>query len=81
MPANAWKVPLFVVLLVPFAMILSDALLGTLGADPVARLEQRTGDWALRVLLVTLAVTPVRRISGWTWPLRCRRMLGLFAFF
>ena len=81
MPVHAWKVPLFVVLLVPFAMILSDALLGTLGADPVARLEQRTGDWALRVLLATLAVTPMRRISGWTWPLRCRRMLGLFAFF
>ena len=54
MSVIAWKVPLFVVLLVPFAMILSDALLGTLGADPVARLEQRTGDWALRLLLTQL---------------------------
>ena len=40
-----------------------------------------TGDWALRLLLLTLCATPLRQLSGWSWPLRLRRMLGLYAFF
>ena len=55
----------------------SDAL----GADPVAAIEHRTGLWALRFLLLGLAVTPLRQISGLTVLLRFRRMLGLYAFF
>lgn len=55
----------------------SDAL----GADPVAEIEHRTGLWALRFLLLTLAVTPLRQLSGQSVLLRFRRMLGLYAFF
>lgn len=39
------------------------------------------GDWCLQFLLLTFAVTPLRRLSGWNWPIEFRRMLGLFAFF
>lgn len=52
-----------------------------LGANPAEAITRATGDWTLRFLLLTLAVTPARRLSGWNWLLRLRRMLGLFAFF
>ncbi len=55
----------------------SDAL----GADPVAEIEHRTGLWALRLLLVTLAITPLRQLTGQAALIRFRRMLGLYAFF
>ncbi|MCW0454098.1 protein-methionine-sulfoxide reductase heme-binding subunit MsrQ [Xanthomonas sacchari] len=55
----------------------SDAL----GADPVAEVEHRTGLWALRLLLLTLAITPLRQLTGQSVLLRFRRMLGLYAFF
>jgi len=52
-----------------------------LGPDPGKAVEHFNGDWALRLLLVTLAVTPVRQLTGWTDIVRLRRMLGLFTFF
>jgi sulfoxide reductase heme-binding subunit YedZ len=52
-----------------------------LGANPAEFITRATGDWALRMLLLTLAVTPLRRWTGLNWLLRLRRMLGLFAFF
>lgn len=52
-----------------------------LGADPVAAITHFTGDWALRFVLIALAVTPLRRLTGWVPALRFRRMLGLYAFF
>ena len=55
----------------------SDAL----GADPVAEIEHRTGLWALRFLLITLAITPLRQLTGQPDLIRFRRMLGLYAFF
>jgi sulfoxide reductase heme-binding subunit YedZ len=55
----------------------SDAL----GADPVAEIEHRTGLWALRLLMVTLALTPLRQLTGQAVLVRFRRMLGLYAFF
>ncbi|MEQ4575612.1 MAG: protein-methionine-sulfoxide reductase heme-binding subunit MsrQ [Gammaproteobacteria bacterium] len=55
----------------------SDAL----GADPVAEIEHRTGLWALRLLLVTLALTPLRQLTGQAVLIRFRRMFGLYAFF
>ncbi|MBO9874311.1 MULTISPECIES: protein-methionine-sulfoxide reductase heme-binding subunit MsrQ [Xanthomonas] len=55
----------------------SDAL----GADPVAEVEHRTGLWALRLLLLTLAITPLRQLTGQSVLLRFRRMFGLYAFF
>lgn len=54
---------------------------GALGADPVAEIEHRLGLWALRLLLVTLAVTPLRQITGQAVLVKFRRMLGLYAFF
>ena len=53
----------------------------SLGAEPVERIQQETGEWALRFLALSLAVTPARRLLGWGWAVRYRRMLGLFAFF
>ncbi|KFN45272.1 sulfite oxidase heme-binding subunit YedZ [Arenimonas composti] len=52
----------------------------TLGADPVQAITHATGDWALRFLLASLTMTPLRRLTGATWPLRFRRLLGLYAF-
>jgi len=51
-----------------------------LGADPVAEIEHRLGLWALRFLMLTLAITPLRQLSGWSVLVRFRRMLGLYAF-
>ncbi len=56
------------------------AVTGDLGANPVEELTHRSGDWALRFLLLTLAVTPARNLLRWSLLLRYRRMLGLFAF-
>ena len=53
----------------------------TLGADPVAEIEHRLGLWALRLLLITLAITPLRQLSGQPVLIRFRRLLGLYAFF
>ena len=54
---------------------------GTLGANPIENLQDRFGVWGLRFMLIALAVTPLRMVSGWNWLTRFRRMLGLFAFF
>ena len=62
--------------------MLSDLLAGTrhLGTDPVKEAEHLFGEWTLRLLLATLAVTPLRRITGWNWLAKHRRTLGLQAF-
>lgn len=52
-----------------------------LGANPIEELLHRCGEWGLKFLLITLAITPLRRITGWSWLVRYRRLLGLFAFF
>jgi sulfoxide reductase heme-binding subunit YedZ len=78
---RALKPLVFLAAATPAAVLALDALRGNLGADPVATLLHRTGWWALTLLLVTLAVTPIRRLSGWNGIIRVRRMLGLFAFF
>ncbi len=77
----ASKPLLFALCLLPLAGIAWDVVHGRLGVDPVAQLEHRSGDWTLRLLLATLAVTPLRTLSKWHWLVRYRRMLGLFAFF
>ena len=77
----ALKPLLFALCLVPFGALLWDYTQQSLGPDPVAALEHRTGLWALRLLLITLTVTPLRRLTGWNKAVRFRRMLGLFAFF
>lgn len=80
-PIAASKPLAFALCLVPLGWLVWDTLHDTLGSDPVAQLEHRTGIWALRLLLLTLAITPLRRISAWNGAIRYRRMLGLFAFF
>lgn len=72
---------LFIVALVPLAFLIYRALVGDLGANPIETINRYTGDWVLRLLMLTLAVTPLRRLTGWNGLLRYRRMLGLFAFF
>ena len=77
-----WLKPgLFVGALVPLAVLAVRAIRGTLGADPVAIALNRFGLLALVLLVATLACTPARLLLGWTWPIRVRRMLGLFAVF
>lgn len=72
---------LFMACLVPFALLIKGVLEGDLGANPLERVTDVTGQWGLRFLLLTLAVTPLRRLTGWNRLLRFRRMLGLFVFF
>jgi sulfoxide reductase heme-binding subunit YedZ len=75
------KPVVFLLALVPLAALLQRAGAGELGANPVETITHETGSWALRLLLATLAVTPVRRLTGWSELVRLRRMLGLLAFF
>lgn len=75
------KVAVFVAAAVPFALLLWGLVRDELGANPLETVTHSTGDWALRLLLITLAMTPLRRVTGWAWPLQLRRMLGLYAFF
>ena len=77
----ALKTALFILCLLPLAHYAAGLWQDTLGANPIEALTRGLGDWALRLLLITLAVTPLRRLSGWAWLLKLRRMLGLFAFF
>lgn len=74
------KFALFVLCLLPAALLIHGWSQHQLGANPVESILQSSGSWTLRMLLITLAVTPLRRLSGLHWLLRLRRMLGLFAF-
>jgi sulfoxide reductase heme-binding subunit YedZ len=78
-----WKPLAFMACLLPFALVVGDTfeITGSLGANPVEAIMDRFGNWSLRFILITLAVTPLRRITGWNWLSRFRRMLGLFTFF
>lgn len=67
--------------LLPAGLLVRDALGDRLGADPVAAITHGTGDWALRMLLLSLAMTPLRKLTGQAWPIRFRRLVGLYAFF
>lgn len=71
----------FALSLLPFAWWAWRAANGQLGANPIEATTRYFGDWALRYLLIALAVTPVRLLTGWNLVGRLRRMLGLFAFF
>ena len=78
---SAIKVIVFVLCLAPLARLAWGVWNDTLGANPIEFIIRALGDWGLRFVLVTLAVTPLRRITGWTWLMSLRRMLGLYAFF
>ena len=77
----ATKPLIFVLALLPFAWLAYGAVANTLGANPAEALIRSTGDWTLRFLCLTLAVTPLRQWTGWHALARLRRMLGLYAFF
>jgi len=85
------KIPLFVACLIPFAWLLwrffgskpgdmSTWGIG-LGANPIEKITHTTGDWTLRFLLITLSISPLRKLLHWPSLIRFRRMFGLFAFF
>jgi sulfoxide reductase heme-binding subunit YedZ len=74
------KRALFVLALVPFARMVYLTVTGQL-VEPLEFITRGTGDWVLYFLCITLAVTPLRRLSTWNWLLKLRRMLGLYAFF
>ncbi len=75
------KPVVFILCLLPFILLFWQALNDGLGTNPVETLSHETGQWALRFLLITLVITPLRRISKINWLIKLRRMLGLFAFF
>lgn len=75
------KGTLFVAACLPFLRLVIFTFTDRLGANPVEFITRNTGDWTLYFLCITLAVTPLRRLTGWNWLVRLRRMLGLFAFF
>ncbi|WP_020166150.1 sulfite oxidase heme-binding subunit YedZ [Methyloversatilis discipulorum] len=67
--------------LLPLMLLVAGGLRDALGANPIEHITRATGDWTLRLLLLTLAVTPLRQLTGWHWLVRLRRTLGLYAFF
>lgn len=75
------KPVVFALALVPFAALVRMILAEDLGPNPIEALNRFTGGWTLRFLLLALAVTPLRQLTGWAFVMRFRRMLGLFAFF
>lgn len=77
----AAKPLVFVASLLPFAWLVFGALTDRLGANPAQYLDRATGDWTLRFLCLTLAVTPARVVLGLPTLARLRRMLGLFTYF
>jgi methionine sulfoxide reductase heme-binding subunit len=79
--SGAARVAVFLLCLTPFLKLVWDGLRDDLTANPIEDLTHRTGWWTLTLLMVTLTVTPVRRLTGWNRLVQYRRMIGLFAFF
>ena len=79
--ARLGKPLVFLLCLVPLGLLVRAFLLDELGANPIEKVELETGRWTLRMLAITLAITPLRRITGWNGLARYRRMLGLFTYF
>lgn len=78
---RALKVLVFLLCLVPLGLLVWNAYRQNLGANPVDVITRFTGEWTLKFLLITLGVTPVRKLARLPWLIRFRRMLGLFAIF
>src|SRR5690349_2801605 len=76
-----FKPALFLAALLPLARLVWLGVHSQLGANPIEVITHSTGDWTLIFLLVTLSITPLRKITGQLWLIRYRRMFGLFAFF
>jgi methionine sulfoxide reductase heme-binding subunit len=84
MSARTWqravRLGVYVACLLPLVRLASNGVAGRLGPEPIRAIELFTGTWGLTLLIITLAVTPVRRVTGWNWLAGYRRPLGLFAF-
>lgn len=82
-PASVQKIKaaVFIACLLPLLWLTVKMLWLGLGANPIEKMIRFIGDWALYLLLITLAMTPLKRWFKWPWPLKIRRMLGLFSFF
>jgi methionine sulfoxide reductase heme-binding subunit len=78
---RAMKVLVFAVCLAPVCVLMWKGFHAGLGANPIDVITRSTGKWTLTFLLITLSVTPLRKLSGLNWLISFRRMLGLFAFF
>ena len=85
LPAIRWqsaiKPLVFTAAIIPFLYLLQALFSGSLGPNPIDELTDQTGTLAIRMLLISLALTPLRGLLKNTWPVKLRRMLGLFAFF
>ncbi len=77
----AIKIMIFLLSLMPFLLMVNDAINDRLGANPIETLHFGFGDWTLRFLCISLALTPIKMVTGRVWPMRFRRMMGLFTFF
>jgi len=75
------KISIFLLSLAPFLLLVNDTLQDQLGANPIETLHFSLGDWALRFLCISLALTPIKKLLQQSWPIRFRRMMGLFAYF
>lgn len=71
----------FLACLLPAAFLLTNFFLDELGANPFEELTRRSGEWTLRFLLIVLAITPLKKLTGHSWLMSYRRMLGLYAYF
>lgn len=78
---NVLKPLAFLACLIPLGQLAYRFFTDDLGANPIETLTKTTGSWALFILLASLAITPLRKITGWNDLIKLRRMLGLFAFF
>ncbi|MFT4726963.1 MAG: sulfoxide reductase heme-binding subunit YedZ [Granulosicoccus sp.] len=78
---SALKPVVFVLALLPFLLLVQSLLTGQLGPNPIDTLTDQTGTLAIRMLLISLTLTPLRWVLKNSWPIRLRRMIGLFAFF
>lgn len=75
------KALVFLACLVPLARLASLGYTNQLGANPIEFITRSTGTWTLVFLLITLGITPLRKLAGWPWLIKLRRLLGLYAFF
>lgn len=80
-PLVALKVLVWILCLAPIATWVYQGFHSQLGANPVDRIQNQTGLVTIRLLMLTLAITPLRRVTGWNWTIKFRRLLGLFTFF
>ena len=79
--SRLYKPLVFILCLLPLVFLLKGLFYDELGANPIEVLTRETGEWTLRFLLITLAMSPLRQLTGYAWPIKYRRMLGLYSFF